>query len=123
MSTIKHVLSTIQPLAVRNPYFVRRNSRGSLPVYSDIRNGGTRYLIQIRNVEGRVNVSSFFSPFSFSFPHPIQSLAQDLKQSLLHPDSPHAQRLSVKVQHQRHIILSGGRFKRDILAWLTAKGF
>ncbi|KAF8558463.1 hypothetical protein OG21DRAFT_1155215 [Imleria badia] len=102
MSTIiSHVLSTH-----RYPYFVRRNLRGSLPVYSDIRNGATRYLIQIRNVEGRVS-----------------SLAQDLKQSLFDAKSPHAQRLTVKVQHQRHIILSGGRFKRDVMAWLTAKGF
>lgn len=113
---LNHVLSTH-----RCPYFVRRNSRGSLPVYSDIRNGATRYLIQIRNVEGRANVSRFLHlPF---LPQPVQSLAQDLKQSLFDAKSPHAQRLAVKVQHQRHIILSGGRFKRDVMAWLTAKGF
>ncbi|KAN0075337.1 Ribosomal protein L49/IMG2 [Tylopilus felleus] len=96
MTSITHHLS----------YLVRRNSRGTLPVYSDIRNGATRYRIQIRNVDGR-----------------IDALAQDLKQSLFDPKSPHAQRLTVKVQHQRHIILSGGRFKRDVMAWLTAKGF
>ncbi|KAF8136095.1 ribosomal protein L49/IMG2 [Boletus edulis] len=100
-SIINHVLNTH-----RYPYFIRRNSRGSLPVYSDIRNGRTRYLVSIRNVQGRVN-----------------SLAQDLKQSLFDPSSLQAQRLSVKVQHQRHIVLSGGRFKRDVMAWLTAKGF
>lgn len=38
------------------PYRVRRNSHGSVPVYTDIRNGGTRYLVQIRNVEGNVDV-------------------------------------------------------------------
>ena len=37
-------------------YFVPRNSRGSLPVYSDIRNGGTRYLISVRNVDGNIKV-------------------------------------------------------------------
>jgi Mitochondrial large subunit ribosomal protein (Img2) len=37
-------------------YIVPRNSRGSLPVYSDVRNGGTRYLISIRNVEGNIKV-------------------------------------------------------------------
>lgn len=113
-SKINHVLA-------RTPYFVRRNSRGSLPVYSDIRNGATRYQVQIRNVDGHVDVSTF-SPFLF-LPHPSQSLSRDLKQSLFDPTSPHAQRLAVKVQQQRHIILSGGRFKRDVMAWLTAKGF
>ena len=117
MSTIRHVLPTAQRL----PYFVRRNSRGSLPVYSDIRNGGTRYLIQIRDVDGRADVST--STPSLCPPHPAQDLAQDLRQSLFDPHSPHAQRLAVRVQHQRHVILSGGRFKRDVLAWLTAKGF
>lgn len=37
-------------------YFVPRNSRGSLPVYSDIRNGGTQYLISVRNVGGNIKV-------------------------------------------------------------------
>ncbi|KIJ17198.1 hypothetical protein PAXINDRAFT_167961 [Paxillus involutus ATCC 200175] len=90
----------------RHSYFVRRNSRGSLPVYTDIRNGGTRYHVQIRNVEGRVN-----------------ALAAELKQSLFNGDSPEASRLVVKVQGQRHITLTGGRFKRDVATWLTEKGF
>jgi len=38
------------------PYSVQRNSRGSIPVYTDIRNAGTRYLVLIRNIEGNVNV-------------------------------------------------------------------
>jgi large subunit ribosomal protein L49 len=38
------------------PYYVPRNSRGSLPVYTDIRNGGTRRLVLIRNVQGNVQV-------------------------------------------------------------------
>lgn len=50
---------------VRYPYFIRRNSRGSLPVYTDIRNGGTRYLISIRNVQGQINVNT----------HPLAYLA------------------------------------------------
>ena len=40
----------------RRPYFIPRNTRGSLPVYSDVRNGGTRYLISVRNVEGNIKV-------------------------------------------------------------------
>lgn len=43
---------------VRYPYFVPRNSKGSLPVYTDIRNGGTRQLLLVRNVDGNANVSS-----------------------------------------------------------------
>ncbi|KAG8217321.1 hypothetical protein J3R82DRAFT_5416 [Butyriboletus roseoflavus] len=112
-SITKHVLA--------HPYFVRRNSRGALPVYSDVRNAGTRYLVQIRNVDGRANVSPFCSPVSP--PHPPQSLAQDLRQSLFDPDSPQAKRLAVKVHRERHVTLAGGRFKRDVMAWLTAKGF
>ncbi|KAH9001497.1 hypothetical protein EDB92DRAFT_1827022 [Lactarius akahatsu] len=45
------------PLSPRPPYFVPRNTRGSLPVYSDVRNGGTRYLISVRNVEGNIKAS------------------------------------------------------------------
>lgn len=45
------------------PYFIHRNSRGSIPVYTDIRNAGTRYLVQIRNVEGNVNVRPPSSSF------------------------------------------------------------
>jgi hypothetical protein len=45
------------PLSPRPPYFVPRNARGSLPVYSDVRNGGMQYLISVRNVEGNIKVS------------------------------------------------------------------
>lgn len=45
------------------PYHVLRNSQGSLPVYSDIRNQGSKYLLQVRNIEGDVDVRGFiFSP-------------------------------------------------------------
>lgn len=105
------------------PYFVRRNSRGSLPVYSDVRNAGTRYLVQIRNVDGNASVSTAFD-YLFYASHTLRkSLAQDLRQSLFPKDSQHTQHLAVRVRHQRHIILSGGRFKRDVTAWLAAKGF
>ena len=54
----------ISQATVDLPYLVRRNTKGSIPVYTDIRNGGTKYLVLIRNVEGNVNVrfnSQFFS--------------------------------------------------------------
>ncbi|KAG0705373.1 ribosomal protein L49/IMG2 [Suillus ampliporus] len=92
--------------ATRYPYFIRRNSRGSLPVYTDIRNGGTRYLVLIRNVNGQIN-----------------SLANDIKHSLFKHDSPEANRLKVQVIAQRHLVLSGGRWKNDVISWLMSKGF
>jgi hypothetical protein len=46
--------SSVQP---SHPYFVPRNTRGNLPVYTDVRNGGSRYLVLVRNVDGNVNVS------------------------------------------------------------------
>ena len=49
--------TTPAPLSPRHPYFIPRNSRGSLPIYSDVRNGGTRYLISVRKVEGNIKVS------------------------------------------------------------------
>lgn len=47
----------------RLPYSVQRNSRGSIPVYTDIRNAGTRYLVLIRNIQGNVNVRVTLPPF------------------------------------------------------------
>ena len=48
---------TVSSSAPHQPaYDVPRNSNGSLPVYTDIRNGGTRYLTLIRNVEGNATV-------------------------------------------------------------------
>ncbi|KAG2041477.1 ribosomal protein L49/IMG2 [Suillus americanus] len=88
------------------PYYIPRNSRGSLPVYSDIRNGGTKYLVSIRNVQGQLN-----------------SLANDLKQSLFNHNTPEASRLKVHVIAQRHLVISGGRWKNDVINWLTSKGF
>jgi len=47
------------PSGSRKPYYVPRNNRGNLPVYSDIKNAGGRYLVLIRNVEGDISVRSF----------------------------------------------------------------
>ncbi|KAF9649006.1 hypothetical protein BDM02DRAFT_2002662 [Thelephora ganbajun] len=88
------------------PYFIQRNSRGSIPVYTDIRNAGTRYLVLIRNVEGNVN-----------------ALAGDIKASLFPQGSPEAQRLKLDIVRQRHIVLRGGRWKHHVTNWLKEKGF
>ncbi|EIW85406.1 hypothetical protein CONPUDRAFT_70220 [Coniophora puteana RWD-64-598 SS2] len=92
---------------VRYPWFLRRNSRGSLPVYTDIRNGGTRYLVLIRHVEGQAN-----------------ALAEELKRTLFQPGTPEAQRLQVSVDHsQRHVVIKGGQWKNDVMQWLKDRGF
>lgn len=47
-----------EPIPVRYPYFVSRVGLGgmSLPVYTDIRHGGSQWITQIRKVEGDANV-------------------------------------------------------------------
>lgn len=59
-STPPPSLLTSSPSASKNlqekPYYVPRNSKGNLPVYSDIRNAGSRPLVHIRNVEGDISV-------------------------------------------------------------------
>ncbi|KAG2352558.1 hypothetical protein BDR07DRAFT_1313275, partial [Suillus spraguei] len=42
------------------------NSRGSLPIYTDVRNGGTKYLVTIHNVQGQLNMISVFLSFLLS---------------------------------------------------------
>ncbi|KAF7972085.1 hypothetical protein HWV62_18890 [Athelia sp. TMB] len=91
------------PTPVRYPYYVPRNSQGSLPVYSDIRNNGTRILVLIRNVEGNV-----------------EALAQDLTQALA--GRPDAQRMKVLVK-PRQLVLQGGYWKTDVMSWLVERGF
>ncbi|KAG2355524.1 hypothetical protein BDR07DRAFT_1300675 [Suillus spraguei] len=86
-------------------YRIPRNSRGSLPVYSDVRHGNGG-IVSIRNVQGQLN-----------------SLANDLKQSLFSHNSPEASRLKVQIMAQRHLVIKGGRWKNDVISWLTRKGF
>ena len=50
------IASSVPPSRSTRSYFVPRNTRSNLPVYSDIRNGGTRQLVLIRNVEGDISV-------------------------------------------------------------------
>lgn len=52
--------TTLAQRPVQYPYFVARNTRGNLPVYSDIRNAGLRYLIHIRNIDGSAQVRHVF---------------------------------------------------------------
>ena len=68
------------PSAPQLPYFISRNSRGSIPVYTDVRNAGTRYLVLIRNIEGNVNVRLvFLSSFPSHRPRAFLYLEKTLR--------------------------------------------
>ncbi|KAF8228938.1 hypothetical protein L208DRAFT_1289038 [Tricholoma matsutake] len=90
----------------RYPYFIPRNTRGSLPVYTDIRNGGTRYLVLIRNVDGNTNI-----------------LAKDLANTLFRQNTPEASRLKIESIRSKNLVISGGRWKINVIEWLKERGF
>ncbi|KAF9483835.1 hypothetical protein BDN70DRAFT_873217 [Pholiota conissans] len=87
-------------------YFVPRNTNGNLPVYTDVRNAGSRHLVLIRNVEGNLN-----------------ALAKDLSQSLFEAESYEVSRLKIQFNQSKHLIISGGRWKDEVTHWLKNKGF
>ncbi|KAI0306782.1 hypothetical protein B0F90DRAFT_1623749 [Multifurca ochricompacta] len=90
----------------RLPYFVPRNSRGSLPVYSDVHNNGTQYLISVRNVEGN-----------------IKALSGDLLRDLCDPTSPESTLIKARITRSNHLVLTGLRRKHAVLDWLVHHGF
>lgn len=96
-----------QPVAqpVRHAYFVPRNSLGSVPVYTDTRMHN-KLCTLVRNVEGNV-----------------EKLAADLQHSLFPADAPEAARLRVAAVRSRHVVLTGGHYKKEVLEWLHARGF
>lgn len=113
-------------------YHVPRNARGSIPVYTDIRNAGSRHLTLIRNIEGDANVSVLFHLIIFTlvlFSHPLtlhrspQALAQDLQSSLHPKGSYEARRMRVHVLHNKHVALAGGLWKNEVIRWLVGRGF
>jgi len=89
---------------VCHAYFVRRNTRGSIPVYTD--NRMQKHLTLIRNVEGNT-----------------EHLVRDIKETLFQPDTPEAERLRINTVRGRHVVLSGGYFKTQVVQWLQSKGF
>ncbi|EKM55523.1 uncharacterized protein PHACADRAFT_47657, partial [Phanerochaete carnosa HHB-10118-sp] len=89
---------------VRHSYFVRRNTRGSIPVYTEIR--AQKHLVLIRNVEGNT-----------------EDLARDIRETLFQPGTPETERLKVNTVRGRHVVLSGGFWKTHVVEWLQSKGF
>ncbi|PPQ78539.1 hypothetical protein CVT25_011811 [Psilocybe cyanescens] len=96
--------STTPPLSL--PYYVPRNTRGNLPVYTDVRNAGGRYMILVRNIEGNAGV-----------------LARDLSESLFEKETYEATRLKVQIAQNKHLIVSGGHWKNEVIEWLKSRGF
>ncbi|KAE9406786.1 hypothetical protein BT96DRAFT_208680 [Gymnopus androsaceus JB14] len=98
--------SLTQRTAAHYPYYIPRNSKGSLPVYTDIRNNGTRFLLLVRNIDGDV-----------------QALAQEMSTSLFPSGSPEASKLKISINRSKHLIIQGGRWKHNVVDWLLQKGF
>ena len=105
------------------PYLVPRNSRGSLPVYSDVRNGGSRCLISIRNVEGNIKVCDPIPHDRSPSHHTPKVLADELLRDLSDPSLIGSTRINARITRSNHLVLSGIRRKQVVLDWLARHGF
>jgi len=114
------------PPSHRHTYFVPRNSRGSLPVYSDVRNGGTQYLISVRSVQGNIKVCDPV-PHDRSLSHLPSSqkaLSDDLLRDLSDPKSTtESSLIKARITRSKQLVLSGLRRKHAVLDWLVRQGF
>lgn len=110
------------PLPIRYPYFVSRVGVNgmNLPVYTDIRNARSRYLTNIRKVEGDATVRFLLL---------TQALCRDLFEDFGWGDpfnklNPNAE-LLVRTTQQAgsKMIVIRGNWSRDVKAWLEERGF
>ena len=107
----------------QHPYLVPRNSRGSLPVYSDVRNGGSRYLISIRNVEGNIKVCDPTPRDRSPLIRITKVLADELLRDLSDPKLIGPTHINARITRSNHLVLSGLRRKQVVLDWLVRHGF
>ncbi|KAF9001916.1 mitochondrial large subunit ribosomal protein-domain-containing protein [Cyathus striatus] len=108
-SQVVQIGASSQPVSsggIRYPYFIPRNSNGNLPVYSDIRNSGTRLQVLIRNVDGNANL-----------------LADELARTLFPRKTSEASRMKIEIVRSKNLVISGGRWKNQVVEWLKQKGF
>lgn len=83
-------------------------------------------MVLVRNVEGNVGVSYTYSLLCitcFSNILFFKALSKDLSQSLFNEDSFEASRLKVQVSQNKHLIISGGHWKNNVIEWLKDRGF
>jgi large subunit ribosomal protein L49 len=52
-----------------------------------------------------------------------KALAKELTETLFEKTSDDAARLKIRIMRSRHLILTGGRWKNQVMEWLKAKGF
>ena len=53
----------------------------------------------------------------------MQALAKDLSSSLFEQDSDATARLKIQINQSKHLTITGGRWKNEVLEWLKSKGF
>ncbi|KAI8073287.1 ribosomal protein L49/IMG2 [Gongronella butleri] len=87
--------------AKQSSYLVSRTTNKGLPVYSDIKNGGTKHLTIIRRVEGDV-----------------EALRTEL--AAMFPEAP---KNHVRINPTNNHIVIKGNYVNEIKQWLVAKGF
>ncbi|KAJ7349226.1 ribosomal protein L49/IMG2 [Mycena albidolilacea] len=95
------------PSVNRALYFIPRNIRNHLPVYTDFRTGGAQCFILIKNIQGNT-----------------PALAKDLTDSLFDSADPAASRMRVE-QHSNRLVIKGARpdWKNRVVLWLRERGF
>jgi len=53
----------------------------------------------------------------------ISALAKELSQSLFPSGSQEAFKMKIQSNFSKHVIISGGNWKNEVLEWLKKKGF
>ncbi|KAJ7043215.1 hypothetical protein C8F04DRAFT_944574 [Mycena alexandri] len=91
---------------VRPLYFIPRNARQHLPVYTELRNG-TQCFILIKKIQGHA-----------------PALAKDLTDSLFAPQSFEASHMRIEQRSDR-LVIKGARpdWKDRVVDWLRERGY
>ncbi|KAI9303471.1 mitochondrial large subunit ribosomal protein-domain-containing protein [Cunninghamella echinulata] len=97
----KRFYTTALNQANNKSYIVSRTSNHGLPVYSEIKNGGTQQLTIIRRIEGDV-----------------EALKDEIV--TLFPDAP---KNHIRINPTNNHILIKGLYVNEIKQWLANKGF
>ncbi|KAJ7470300.1 hypothetical protein FB451DRAFT_331888 [Mycena latifolia] len=98
----------LRPRPLPRPvYFVPRNPRHHLPVYTDFRSRGAQCFILIKNIQGHA-----------------PALAKDLSASLFDPTDSLATPMRIE-QRSNRLVIKGARpeWKDRVVDWLRARGF